>query len=280
MVAFFGAFAYLANMGTVQHFVVPLEMFAIHYAYLPWIMYTAIQFLEYGKRKALGFFLIITLLMIPQAHTATLFYTFFGGFVLMILSIIVFERKHHMTMRGIVLIVLTLFLNSYWLLPNLFAARTQATEVRNSKINRLFTPEAFAKNQLYGNPFDAALLKNFLFEWQLYDYSAQHMTDVVGPWKDHLKNPLVAGFGYSVFFIAIAGIISVILKKQKHAIILIPLTTVAYLMLLNGTWPITVFFDSLGLISNTLKEALRFPFTKFSILYMLGLSIYFSYGIE
>jgi hypothetical protein len=174
---------------------------------------------------------------------------------------------------------MVLFINSYWLLPNLYAVTSQANEIQQSRIDRFFSPEAFAKNQLYGNPKDAAIAKNFLFDWKLYDFQKQESVDVVAPWIQHLKNPFVLFFGYGVFAIAAIGVLFSLFKKDKTFLVFLPVAAISYFFLLNGTYPVTLFFDNLSKISPTLKEALRFPFTKFSIIYVLFLSIFFAKGL-
>jgi hypothetical protein len=278
--SFLAGIAYLCNMGTVGHFIVPFEMFTIQYAFLPWVLLFALRFLQIGSKKTFLLFVLFSILIIPQAYAATLFYTFFITFCFF-LTVFFFLFKSNQTFKRILFIILsTLILNSYWLLPNLYAAEIQGYEVRVSQINRFFSAEAFATNQLYGNVLDASLLKNFLFEWRIYNFNIDESQVVASAWKQHIENPWISGFGYFVFLIAILGILNSIRSKNKKALALLPFAIIGFLALLNGTFPINALFEYLGSLSPTLKEALRFPFTKFSIFWMLGLSVYFGLGIS
>lgn len=271
-IAFAGALTYLANLGTVQLFIVPFEMFAVQYALLPWILLTAKNFLVSGKGKHLVFFLIAVLLAAPMAYAATLWYAFFLCFALYCLL----WRRYK---RAIILIAATVLLNLYWILPNVYAVATHGREVQESKINRLFTPEAFAKNQEFGNLTNVPILKSFLFDWQLFNNQTNQFEEVTAAWQKHLDNPIVLGFGYVVFGISLLGIIQTIRQKNKVGIAMLPLFFIPLFLLLNGTWPINAMFEALGRVSPVAAEALRFPFTKFSILFMAALSFYVAEGI-
>ena len=59
--AFLGALFYLLNIGTIQHFIVPFEMFATKFAVLGFIYLYVIKYLFEGKRKNLIIFSLITL---------------------------------------------------------------------------------------------------------------------------------------------------------------------------------------------------------------------------
>lgn len=278
--SFLASLSYLMSLGTVQHFVVPLEMFAVHFAFLPWAFLFVSKFFETGSKKFLALFTLNTLFLIPQAHTATLLYVYILSLLAVAGTFIALNFNKKNVVRGVLLVLITILINAYIIFPNIFAAKNHGQEVQNSRINRFFSQEAFAKNQQFGNIENAAVAKSFLFDWQLYDFGKNQSVDVVGAWKDNLKNPLVRGFGYLVFVVSLIGIIRTLIKRDKKVLVFLPISVIGFLMLLNGTFPMTWVFSNLSLISETLKEALRFPFTKFSILYMLGLSIFFAIGIQ
>lgn len=80
---------YLLNLGTLQHFYLPFEMFATHFATLPWLFLFAVRLLESGNRKYLMLFSLITLLAAPVSHTPTLFYVYFLVLCLFLLANII-----------------------------------------------------------------------------------------------------------------------------------------------------------------------------------------------
>ncbi len=275
--AFLSGLTYLTNLGTVQHFIVPLEMFATHYGFLPWILFTTWNALENWSKKSLLLFAVIMVLATPQAHTATLFYTFLAVWFACLCTYALLKGttfKKILTLAGV-----TLCINAFWLLPNIYAVATHGKEVQQSKINRLFTPEAIAKNQKFGNLTNAPILKSFLFDWQLFNTKTNQFEEVTASWQKHLTNPIMQSFGYLVFGISVLGIAKTMRQRNKVGIAMLPLFIIPLLFILNGIWPINQLMESLGRISPVGLEALRFPFTKFSVLFMLALSFYFAQGI-
>lgn len=280
--AFIGALMYLCNFATVQQFIVPLEMFATQYGLLPWLLLVMLDILHAPSKKRLLWLAILSFVAGAQAHTATLLYAYLTEIFLMLGVYLAIHRQHVGTYvkRVAAIIAVMLATNLYIILPNMYAAAAHGLEVSESKVNRLFSPEAFAKTQAYGTPINAAIAKNFLFNWQLYDYQTHQFAPVLGPWVTFADNPWVVATGYSVFALSLVGIVLAWKKKRTVLISLTPLFFVSFLMLINGTWPMPKLFDLLGSVAPVVHEALRFPFTKFSILYIAGVSIFASYAVE
>lgn len=276
--AFTGALIYLCNFATVQQFIVPLEMFATQYGLLPWIILTILNFLEKPTKKVAVILAALSFFASAQAHTVTLLYAYLAELTVILTVFGLLHRAHWK--RILVVAGIILATNLYIILPNIYAAKMHGLGVANSKVNRLFSPEAFAKGQLYGTPENAAILKNFLFDWQLYDNKTHEFSPVLGPWVTFANNPFVIAAGYGVFALSLAGFFLAIKKKQKILLSLTPLYIISFVMLINGTWPLPKLFDLLGQIAPVAREAIRFPFTKFSILFITGLSIFAAYGIE
>lgn len=269
--AFIGGLLYLTNLGTVQYFIVPFEMFAAGYAVIPWILWAGARYIDQSDRKGFVLYIIIAILSAPMAYAATLWYATFLGVAMFFLM---YKRGK----SAFVLIATLLLVNAYWILPNLYFIKTHGQEVQESKINRLFSPEAFAKGQVFGNPVDTMALKNFLFDWQILNPETGRFEQVLEAWQEHLKNPIIAAFPYLVFALAAVGLVTS--ARRQKLVALVPTTILAFGVILNGTWPIDRLFASLEVYLPVAKEALRFPFTKFSLLAMIGLSFYASLGLR
>jgi len=276
--SFIGALVYLCNFATVQQFIVPLEMFATQYGFLPWILLVILHFLEKPTKKTTLVLTMLSFFASAQAHTATLLYAYITV-LLGVLAVYGALHKGHWK-RIFVIIGIILTTNAYIILPNIYAAKTHGLDVAQSKVNRLFSPEAFAINQLYGTPENAAIVKNFLFDWDLYNNTTHQFSPVLGPWVAFANNPIVVATGYGIFALSLGGIAFAIIKKQKILLSLLPFYIVSFIMLLNGTWPMPDLFDALGKFAPIAREALRFPFTKFSILFITGLSVFAAYSAD
>lgn len=282
VLSFLGALFYLLNLGTLQHFYVPLEMFATYFASLGWLFLLATKFLETKKKKYFGLFSIATFFSASIAHTATLFYAYMLGFLVYVLSFSLFyfpKNKIIFLKRGFVLILAILIINSFWLLPNIYFILNHGHEVVNSKIHRLFSYEAILQSKEFSNIKETAILKSFLFNWGEHIGNGK-FGDLLDEWKLHFNNPLVSGIGYFCFGLIILGLIVSLIKKEKQGIIFFPLFIISFflIIILNPSFERLYFW--LALKIPFFQEALRFPFTKFSILLMFCYAVYFSLGIS
>ncbi len=286
IVAFLTALFYLFNLSTLQQFFVPFEMFTVQYAFLPWIILLTLKYLQ-GGRKTLLLFSLITLLATPQAYAAHLWYAFFGTYALFLVVYIILgskatpesaQRDSGQTRiirikRSVILIVLTLLINSFWLLPNLYYIFTSSTVNREAKQNRLYSQEYGLRNRENGYLADVALGKGFYFNWTVYNFQKNRFEYLMYDWRQYLNNPIVAGIGYLLFVGVILGIILSFLRKNKTFLSLFPFFILPFIFLMNHTFPFDRLFNWL-LSFKLLEEALRFVFTKFSILLIFSYALY------
>jgi len=284
--SFLGGLFYLLNLGTLQHFNVPLEMFLVQYAFLGWIFLFLTSFYQGGRKKDLIWFSVITFFGAPQAHTPTLFYVylmflFLYLFLMMVLDLFskgkdILGNKSVSLKRGALIFLLTLLINSFWLLPNIYYGVVKGKEVPLSKIHHLFSEEAFLVNKKFGNIKDISILKNFLFDWGVYTQDDSYGS-LLKPWILHLKKPLVSAIGYSFsFFIFIGAVLSVI-KKERKLIPWLFIGFVSIFFILNVNPPFGFIFIFFQENIPLFKELFRFPFTKFSIFLMFVYALFFGY---
>lgn len=268
--SFLGSLFYLLNLGTLQHFYVPFEMFNVQFAAIGWLFLFATRFLEKQNKKDFILFSITTFLATPQAYAATLWYAYFLGLALYLLTFCLptlRKRDLKIGKRAILLIGTTLIINSYWLLPNFYFLANHASDVPKAKINRLFSGEAFLHSQNYGNIKDTAILKNFLFSWA--ELSGQERFKyLLNEWIAHLKNPLVLAIGYACFFLLLIGLMLSFKNRNQYTLPLFSLFLFSFIFVVDG--------NSFSNRISILKEAMRFPFTKFSILLMFSYAVYFA----
>jgi hypothetical protein len=268
--SFLASLFYIFNLVVVQQFYVPLEMFAVHYALLPWLFLLGMRYIREKNKKVLLLFSVVTLFASSMAHTATLFYIYLGCLGLFL----VFQNFK----RGILLLFLTVAINSFWILPNLYFVKNHATEVSISKIHSNFTDEAFMQSQSYGDLNNLVLSKNFLFNWREFSFKENKFVDLLDEWKLHLDRPYVREIGYVLFSISIFGLFASVVFKSRQSMALFPPFLLSVFFLINENPPFTGIFIYLRENFPLIKEGLRFPFTKFSIVYILILSIWFGFG--
>lgn len=276
--AFLASLFYLLNLVTVQQFFVPFEMFATHYATLPWIFLITVEYLRRQDRKILFIFALVSLFSSSIAHTATLWYSYFFILLVFLLICNLVDKGKTVRKASINLIVVTLAVNSFWLLPNFYFILNHAKEVGNSKIHTLFTEEAFAQNTSFGNIESLGLFKNFLFNWGQY-VGNDKFEPLLSQWSQHLAQPLVSILGYGFFGVIILGIYNSIKLKSKISLPILSVFLISVFFWLNTNPPFGFLFQIIQDHFPLFKEAFRFPFTKFSIVLIFSSSFFFAFGV-
>lgn len=277
LVSFLSALFYLFSLGALQQFYTPLEMFTTQYAALPWIVLFSLQLLEHPNKKSLLLYALITLFAAPQAYAAHLWYAFFAVYTLFLLYYSYIQKNTWIFVkRSTILIAITLFMNAFWLLPNIYFIATSSNVPKESKQNRIFSQEYRLRNQENGYLQDVALIKGFYFNWPLYDFKNEKITNLMPEWNTHLASPFIAVIGYGLFSCVIYGLILAVKRKDKHFLPFLPFFIVPFIFLMNHTPPFEWFFNALLRIP-LFEEALRFVFTKFSILLLFSYTMFFSF---
>lgn len=270
--AFLGGLFYLLNLGAMQQFVVPFEMFTTQYAALPWIFLFATDYLlEKNKIKNLVLFSLVTLLSSPMAFAATLWYLYF-----FILSFYLIAFTFPNIKKAFLLILITLFLNLFWILPNIYFIINHGSYVQESNINQLFSKEAFFYNKEFGNIKDLALLKNFLFDWGVYSGNG-HFTKLLTPWIEYLKKPFVEPIGFLFGFMFLSGVIFAIKTKSRVLTACFGPLLVSLFFLINDNPPTSFIYNFLQQKVPLFGEAFRFPQDKALGIFTFCFTIYFAY---
>lgn len=269
-----GALFYLFNLGTLQHFQLPLEMFAVHFATFGLVLGSIHLFLKKGTKKLAIFVFLAQILSMPSAHTATLFYVYTSlilGYGL-VLSLLNLNKSKAYLKRLQIVILLIIAANSFWIVPNLTYALNNSGEMAQAKINRNFSDEAFWKNQAFGDLRNLVISKNFLFNWKQYDNQNQQFVEIFQDWDQHLKSveffwPVILGLVF------VSGIVLSFRSRKKHKLPLLLIFAVSFVFLNNLNFPSSILYKIIISTSSTLEEALRFPFTKFSIVFVFAGSV-------
>ncbi|KKR54832.1 hypothetical protein A2434_01540 [Candidatus Woesebacteria bacterium RIFOXYC1_FULL_41_14] len=276
--SFLGGLFYLLNLGTLQNFYVPLEMFTIAFAGLPWLTLAAFKYLREGKAGNLLFFSLVSVLISPMAYAATQAYAVYFGLFLFLLSFAVFSSDKKLKLkRFLSLGIVALLLNIYWIMPSVYSVVQQSLTISNANINRLFSQESFLRNADYGHIKDILIQKSFLFSWRNFDFPNGVFKDLLGVWNIHLSDFSVMVTGYGLALIAVLGLFVGLLKREKAILSFALPLMMCLFFLFNINPPLgqvyRYLYDHFGIFS----EGFRTPFTKFSVLFELIFSFYFGY---
>lgn len=269
-----GSIFYVLNYGTVQIMSLPYEPFTWFFASLPWLLYFFNTLLQKSVSKnAIIIFVIANLLSTPSFYLQTQFVVY--GFCLISLAIgnmIISKSKKAILKKSILLGLLILVINSFWILPQTYFIKSGGVKVvSDAKSNSLATQETFYQN------LEKGTLTNFLtFEGHYNDLFSSGNKHIFKSWKDYHISFVGQISRYLIALIVVIGV-GTSIKNKKNTPILIVYVLVA-LTLLSNTFPIDVINELLRKIPF-LHQIFRSPFTKFVIPYSLVASILFASGL-
>jgi hypothetical protein len=260
--SFIAGLFYLFNLSTVQLFYSNFDGFVTHYGFIPWLFLTSYLFLIKGEKKHLLYFLLISLVSANQAYTGTLFFAF-ALFLSTFLFIVFLQNKRVIPVKRLVsLLILWVGINSFWMLPVGYFISTSSDVVPNASINLMSSEESYFMNKKYGKIGDVLTLKNFWFDLNDYDNYREDFVPLLEPWINYLDGKVFILYIFS--FLIVAGFLFCLLKKQYRPMAFLFLMSIFFLMAGNGI--LGGLFEFFQKNIPLFKEALRFPFTKFSVL--------------
>ncbi|MBP7740709.1 hypothetical protein KA089_00830 [Candidatus Woesebacteria bacterium] len=274
-IAGLGSLLYLLHPLTLQQFYISFEIFTVQFAFFPFLILSIHLLLRKITWKSILIFMIVQLALAPSAHTPTvhylgvlfsLIYSFFSALD----SKKIFSAFKFMLFIGL----LTMLMNAYWILPNLYYGLHNSRYVSQSEANVLFGPESLWSIR------DSSTLHSFLTgfhyltTWRDYDFKTEEHQLIFNEWSNHLKNPFRNMQLYTIGIFSILGFFITIFNKRigkkRWAIVII------YLICISLIW--IDLFPTNNIIlqlykSKTFLETFRNPFTKLSILYSFFLIV-------
>ncbi len=274
IVPFLGALIYLFNLGTLQQFYLPFEMFPTQWAFLPWLILYSIKYLTRPTRSTLIIFSLLTLFSTPQAYAAHLWYPFFGLYLIFLFLYQLLNKTK--TTLSLTLILSTLLINSFWLLPNIYYVATQTDNPRYNLTNRLHSQEFLLKNRATGTLADTSLIKGFYFNWDQYNFTRQTSEPLMSTWNTHLQYFDIKFIAELLMLLSFVGLTIAIITHHPQLLPLTPFFIIPFILLANRTPFFNLIFDQLIKIP-LLQESFRFIFTKLSILLTFGYSLFLTY---
>ncbi len=268
--AFLAGSYYMFNLSTVQNFYVQLEAFIIHFAGLPWLFVTLIYYLNKPNKKNLFLFFIVSVITTAQGFIPPLFFVYLIMLCTFLTVYVITNFNLRAILSSTLIVVITLLINSYWLLPVLYYTNTNSSTYLNAYSNLSSTEDFILKNKKYGDIKNVTLLKGFIFE-SIDTIEGGKIISIFQQWQNHIDKPIIKILGYSIFgFIAI-GVLSVFDKKNKYILCFFVGLILLFSFLATNTFPFSLVTDVMQKIPP-LRQAFRVAFTKFSI----GLSFYYA----
>lgn len=256
---------YLLNLATVQYFFVPYESFSSFYGFLPWLIAVFLMYLESGKTSDLCRLAIVSLVATSAFYVQTLFVVYS-----LVLGVLSFGYIKHW--RRTLLGFLTVFLvNSFWLLPVIYAVTHGGELVRMAKINSIGSPETSLMNRAFGSWQNVDLLKGYWLEYIEW-VSGNEWGRLMQTWYEWSKQVWVMWIGQALFGVGIGGLLWAFVKRQVKWVWLGGLL-LAYMMVASFNKPFGMLYQLLVDKIPLFGEMFRSPFTKWSIVLAFFVSI-------
>ncbi|HSX40396.1 MAG TPA: alpha-(1-_3)-arabinofuranosyltransferase family protein [Candidatus Saccharimonadales bacterium] len=281
LIALIAGLFYVLNLATIQSFYTQFEVFTVHFAALPWLLLTAIQFLKYKTWKNALVVSVVLFLATPGGYVPTFFVVYLMA--IGIVAVVMLWKNHNGTLpkvRHIGLLFLIIFLiNGFWLLPFAYFTLTNSQTNLNAKINQMATEKIFLQNKEFGDISDVVLLKSFWFNSTepFLRGGANYMMDA---WRGYIQNPLIIGVGYVTFIFILFGVVRSFMYKKSVLAAFGVLFVFSFAMLATSTLPFSWLDTLLRDFVPLFGQVFRFPFTKFAILTSLTYAVFLAIGID
>lgn len=273
--SFFAALFYLLNLSTLQTFYIPFETFTSFYLFLPWLLYSDLNYLNKTGSKNISLLIIIHILASSAFYVQTLFIVYLICLFPLLISSFFATKKF----APLVNLILSIFITqSYWLLPVSYFTITNSNVTVNSQQNLISTPEISLRNQQYGDIADVILLKGFNFNYVDLGTNNQ-FTYLLGPWVSHLNNHFIIIIGFILFSLVLIGIIYSFLKKTSILYPFLAVFLISFFALINLNPPTQKLYQFLIDHLPLFKQIFRNVYTKWSIPAALSYSIFFGIGL-
>lgn len=273
--SFIGSLFYMFNLGVIQMYFAPLEVFTTHFAALPLLALLITNALEKSSLKNLIILFIGTFLMSPQGFVPTVFLAFLTLFGFMLLVDLIRTRDFK---KFFIIAFIVFAANAFWLVPYTVSATQTGGDIRNSRINQFSSEEIFFRNKSFGDIDSVASLKGFMIDTIELDIETYQNTYFMQVWKP-LSDSIYYLPLYLVFFVIMGvGIIQMIRRGHTEFVPYVLTFIVAFIFLANST-PVAEQINSI--IRSTfplVNEAFRFPFTKFITLFAFCFAVLFTLG--
>jgi hypothetical protein len=279
--AFIGALFYLFNIGIIQMYYAPLEVFATHFAALPILALTTYNAIHHTTKKNLFFLFLSALLLTPQAFVPTVFIAYSILVIFQLIYSLFYKSEHthkKLQLKHTLLIGITLFLaNAFWLVPYAYSALTTPKIISQSRINEFSSEEIFYRNQSRGTILDTLTFKGFMLDSLEYDQQNSSYFQFMNRWHTHIQNPLVLTISILFALLSLLGIVLSIFRRKSTLYPFVGAAIISGFFLANGTPILTQANDFIRQTVPLVGEAFRFPFTKFITLFAFCMSIFMTY---
>ncbi len=274
--ALIAALFYMLNLGTIQMFYLPLEVFSVHFAALPWLTLSLLSYLKKPRYASAFWFFMLSFLFTPQSYVPTVFAVY--AFVLFMICLFYIGTQKFFK-KTLTVFFITLAVNAFWAIPYAYSMTKNVSVISNAKINQLSNEAILENNKEFGDLKSVATIKGLYLSF-LNQTDPQHPKFVMYEWLQHFQQPVTNIIAWGFFVIALIGLILILFKRKREFLPFAFLFVFAFLMLGNDIPYLSSFFNFFDQYVPIFGSAYRFVFTKFSLLYVFTFSILCAVAID
>lgn len=272
-----GALFYMLNLGIIQQFYAPLEVFAVHFVALPLLTLHTIQTLRKPTTRNYLFLFLASIATSIQGFVPTVF----AVYMLLLCSLLVF----HILFSKQFKVALTIFLlilgaHSFWLLPYMYSAIHTPSVITQTRINQLSSEEIFYRNKAHGNLSDVFFMKGFMLDTIEMDTTTTEDVFFMDTWRTQQQSLLYRILYTIILCITVFGMFQILRHKDRSQYPYLLAFAVALFFLANNTPLLEQANALLRTVLPVIAEAYRFPFTKFITLFAFCFTLFFTYGLQ
>lgn len=271
-----GSLFYMLNIGIIQMFFAPLEVFVIHFASLPFLALFITKSLRNPSKKNYLLLFLTAVLTTPQAFVPTVFIAFLI-FFFFLLAFHVWETKKIKT--ALIVFFILMSVNAFWMLPYFYGVKNNAPIIQGTRINQFSSEEIFYRNKAFGGLTQVIGLNGFMINAVEYDTDSDKSIYFLNSWREHQDNLIYKTLYLFIILVSGLGIWKIIKEKKNRFLPYAASFAVAFFFLANNTPVLEQLNMFIRNILPIAGEALRFPFTKFITLFAFCLSILFTLGL-
>jgi hypothetical protein len=272
-----GGLFYMLNLATIQMFHLPLEVFSIHFAALPWLTHNILSYWQKPTNRSALQLLLVSFLASPQGYVPTVF----GATVLFIGIILLsqFSLTKAYFQKTLTIGFILFVSNAFWIIPYGYSMAKNLSVISHAKINLISNESIRLSNKAYGDFASVITGKGLYLSFLDYD-DQNYIVPLLGAWEKHASNPWIIAIGTVCWAIAMIGLVAAFFKPKRKLIPFSIMYVICFLLLGSAIPVISHFSELLNNNFPLFANAYRFVFTKFSILFVLCYSVLLAYGID
>ena len=274
--AFLGSLFYLFNLGVIQMYFAPLEVFAMHFAALPVMGLAILNALKNKSKKSLVLLGAASLLTTPQSFVPTVFISY----SLFVALLLLFSFKKELIKRIILITGILFITNAFWLLPFSYTALFKSNVIKNTRINEFSSEEIYYRNKANGTLTDVLTLKGFMIDTIEYDSFKKENFNFMQKWLDQARTLPFQILSSLFAVLMVIGSFLVVRFRLKSLYPFLATNIISLVLLANNTPVLGNINEILRTIFPLFGEAFRFPFTKFITVFAFTYAMLFGLGVS